>query len=116
MIEVYSWIYNFGKELIVEAGKFIETRMTQEFKVDRKSNPNDLVTDVDKETQFFTLKYWNVFRSTVLSEKKDTVKINDTKGVIWIVDPIDGTLNLCIRERILQYLSVYLSTENHIAA
>ena len=27
-------IYNFGKELIVEAGKFIETRMTQEFKVD----------------------------------------------------------------------------------
>lgn len=88
-------IYNFGKELIVEAGKFIETRMTQEFKVDSKSNPNDLVTDVDKETeQFLYTKILERFpEHRIIGEEGHGENINDTEGVIWIVDPIDGTLN-----------------------
>lgn len=88
-------IYNFGKELIVEAGKFIETRMTQEFQVDSKSNPNDLVTDVDKETE--QLLYTRILERfpehRIIGEEGHGENIKDTDGVIWIVDPIDGTLN-----------------------
>ena len=88
-------IYNFGKELIVEAGKFIEMRMTQEFEVDSKSNPNDLVTDVDRETeQFLYTKILERFPDhLIIGEEGHGQNIKDTKGVIWIVDPIDGTLN-----------------------
>lgn len=88
-------IYNFSKELIVEAGKFIETRMTQEFQVDSKSNPNDLVTDVDKETE--QLLYTRILERfpehRIIGEEGHGENIKDTDGVIWIVDPIDGTLN-----------------------
>lgn len=88
-------IYNFGKELIVEAGKFIEKRMTQEFQVDSKSNPDDLVTDVDRETeQFLYTKILERFPDhRILGEEGQGQDIKDTKGVLWIVDPIDGTLN-----------------------
>src|SRR5690625_4859404 len=88
-------IYNFGKELIVEAGKFIEKRMTQEFQVDSKSNPDDLVTDVDRETeQFLYTKILERFpEHRILGEEGHGMDIKDTKGVLWIVDPIDGTLN-----------------------
>lgn len=88
-------IYNFGKELIVEAGKFIETRMTHEFQVNSKSNPNDLVTDVDKETE--QLLYTRILERfpdhRIIGEEGHGEDIKDTKGVLWIVDPIDGTLN-----------------------
>lgn len=88
-------IYNFGKELIVKAGQFVETRMTKEFKVDSKSNPNDLVTDVDKETeQFLYTEIQEKFPDhRIIGEEGHGENITDTKGVIWIVDPIDGTLN-----------------------
>ena len=88
-------IYNFGKELIVEAGRFIETRMTQNFQIDSKSNPNDLVTDVDKETeQFLYARILERFpEHRIIGEEGHGENISDTDGVIWIVDPIDGTLN-----------------------
>src|SRR5699024_7660325 len=52
--EVYFMeIYKFAQEAILEAGKFIRKRMTEEFNINSKQNPNDLVTDVDKETESF---------------------------------------------------------------
>ncbi len=46
-------IYNFGQTLIKDAGQFIRNRMTEAFTIDKKTNPNDLVTDVDQETEKF---------------------------------------------------------------
>lgn len=88
-------IYNFGKDLIVEAGSFIEKRMLESFHIDSKSNPNDLVTDVDKETETFIYnKITEQFPDhRIVGEEGHGGNIHDDKGVIWIVDPIDGTLN-----------------------
>lgn len=88
-------IYEFGKELISEAGDFIRGRMLEDFRVDAKLNPNDLVTDVDHETEAFIyeriLEHWPEHR--IIGEEGHGTDVEDTRGVLWIVDPIDGTLN-----------------------
>ncbi|WP_411843966.1 inositol monophosphatase family protein [Salinicoccus sp. HZC-1] len=88
-------IYEFGKHLINDAGAFVRKRMLQDFKIDAKMDPNDLVTDVDHETEAFIYdrileKYPN---HRIIGEEGHGTDINDTEGVLWIVDPIDGTLN-----------------------
>jgi len=88
-------IYEFGKELINEAGDFIRKRMLEDFRVDAKLNPNDLVTDVDHETEAFIydriLERWPDHR--IIGEEGHGTDVEDTCGILWIVDPIDGTLN-----------------------
>ena len=94
--EVYFMeIYKFAQETILEAGKFIRQRMTEEFNIDSKQNPNDLVTDVDKETEVFLNnrieeRYPD---HKIVGEEGHGRDITNTEGVLWIVDPIDGTLN-----------------------
>lgn len=88
-------IYEFGKHLINDAGAFIRKRMLQDFKVDSKLNPNDLVTDVDHETEAFI--YERILERypdhRIIGEEGHGTDVEDTDGVLWIVDPIDGTLN-----------------------
>lgn len=88
-------IYKFAQETILEAGRFIRRRMTEEFNINSKQNPNDLVTDVDKETESFLndtiQKRYPEHR--IVGEEGHGRDITDTEGVLWIVDPIDGTLN-----------------------
>lgn len=88
-------IYKFAQETILDAGKFIRQRMTEEFNINSKQNPNDLVTDVDKETEaFLNNKIEERYpEHRILGEEGHGRDITDTEGVLWIVDPIDGTLN-----------------------
>lgn len=94
--EVYFMeIYKFAQEAILEAGKFIRKRMTEEFNINSKQNPNDLVTDVDKETEsFLNNKIKEGYpEHRIVGEEGHGRDITDTDGVLWIIDPIDGTLN-----------------------
>lgn len=94
--EVYFMeIYKFAQETVLEAGEFIRRRMNEEFSINSKQNPNDLVTDVDKETEdFLNNRIKERYpEHRILGEEGHGRDITDTGGVIWIVDPIDGTLN-----------------------
>lgn len=88
-------IYNFAYELIKEAGKNIRNAIDDEIQIETKSNPNDLVTNIDKETENWLFE--NILKKypehKILGEEGHGRDIEDTDGVIWIVDPIDGTLN-----------------------
>lgn len=88
-------IYKFAQEAITDAGEFIRQRMTEDFNIDSKLNPNDLVTDVDKETEQFLFKKIEERYPghKILGEEGQGADIEDTDGVLWIIDPIDGTLN-----------------------
>ena len=44
-------VYEFAKSLILEAGINVKKIMKQDIKIETKSNPNDLVTNVDKATE-----------------------------------------------------------------
>ena len=48
-------LYDFARGLILEAGNKVRLMMQEELDIKTKSNPNDLVTNVDKATENLSL-------------------------------------------------------------
>ena len=44
-------LYEFAQGLILEAGNKVRIMMKEDLSIETKSNPNDLVTNVDKATE-----------------------------------------------------------------
>lgn len=88
-------LFNQAKQWILEAGKIIREKIDDPMIIDTKSNVNDLVTTMDKETeQFFAYKIKEQYPDHLLfGEEGYGDEIKSLDGTIWIVDPIDGTMN-----------------------
>jgi myo-inositol-1(or 4)-monophosphatase len=86
---------------IKEAGERIRIALMKEVTINTKSNRNDLVTNVDKETEAFLIKkIKEVYPDhRVLGEEGYGDKLDELSGIVWIVDPIDGTTNFVHQER-----------------
>lgn len=84
-----------------EAGERIRFALKEQLDISTKADKNDLVTNVDKETeQFFIEKIRNTYPGhRILGEEGFGDKIESTDGVIWIIDPIDGTMNFVHQKR-----------------
>ena len=75
------------------AGMLIKERINGKFSVEKKSGPNDLVTEVDKASEALIM---NIIRENfpdhfILSEEIGEIKMDSSYK--WIIDPIDGTVN-----------------------
>lgn len=94
-------INTYATKWIKEAGERIKDSFTRELVVETKSNKNDLVTEVDKATEeFFLLKIKKAFpEHRILGEEGIGASIKDLKGIVWIIDPIDGTMNFVHMQR-----------------
>lgn len=88
-------IYDQAKNWVLEAGERIRTKMHNPMVIETKSSPNDLVTEMDQETErFFAEKIRETYpEHRVLGEEGFGDEVNDLNGTVWIVDPIDGTMN-----------------------
>lgn len=88
-------IYEDAKRWIREAGSDIISSFKTSFNINTKSNPNDLVTDIDKRTeQFFIEKINKTYPDhRIMGEEGFGDEVEDLSGVIWFLDPIDGTMN-----------------------
>lgn len=76
-----------------EAGMLIKEKINGKFSVEKKSGPNDLVTEVDKASEALIM---NIIRESfpdhfILSEEIGEIKMDSSYK--WIIDPIDGTVN-----------------------
>lgn len=76
-------------------------RMQESYQVDMKSSYKDLVTTVDKENEQFLDQQLRRLdpASRILSEEGFGDQVQDTKGHLWIVDPLDGTMNFVMQHR-----------------
>ncbi|UEX89452.1 inositol monophosphatase family protein [Staphylococcus ratti] len=88
-------LYDFAKNLVLEAGNNIRKWMHEDLEIVAKSNPNDLVTNVDKAVETFIVnqieaQYPN---HKIIGEEGHGHHIDSTEGIVWVIDPIDGTLN-----------------------
>ncbi len=94
-------LFKDAKEWVLEAGKIIREKIDDPMIVDTKSNANDLVTTMDKETeQFFAYKIKEKYPDHLLfGEEGYGDQIDSLEGTIWIVDPIDGTMNFVHQKR-----------------
>ncbi|WP_067725776.1 inositol monophosphatase family protein [Oceanobacillus damuensis] len=94
-------LYNHAIEWVHEAGNIIRDKMNDPLDIQTKSNANDLVTKLDKETeQFFVGKIKKTYRDHfVLGEEGYGDDLSSLAGTVWIIDPIDGTMNFVHQKR-----------------
>lgn len=91
----YSELLHIVKEWVEEAGEAIRVSMDKPLNIETKSNVNDLVTEMDYQTEaFFKEKIAAHYPDhEMLGEEGTGESLHSTKGVLWIIDPIDGTTN-----------------------
>ncbi|MEN1967015.1 inositol monophosphatase family protein [Lentibacillus sp. N15] len=94
-------IFKQARAWIYQAGKTIRERINDPLIIHTKSNPNDLVTQMDKETeQFFASSIREAFPDhLLLSEEGYGDELTSLDGIVWIIDPIDGTMNFVHQKR-----------------
>ncbi|WP_033541652.1 inositol monophosphatase family protein [Planococcus sp. CAU13] len=89
------------KSLIKEAGHKIRNSFLSDISIESKSDANDLVTNIDKEIeQFFIARIKRDYpEHRIFGEEGFGDDIQDTDGIIWLLDPIDGTMNFIHQKR-----------------
>ncbi|RSD28166.1 inositol monophosphatase family protein [Mesobacillus subterraneus] len=94
-------IYTYAMEWTKEAGENIRASFPKTLNVTSKSNPNDLVTDIDKGTeQYFIEKIKGKYPDhRIMGEEGYGDEVTGLSGVVWIIDPIDGTMNFVHQQR-----------------
>lgn len=80
---------------ILEAGEIIRNSHGDSIQVEQKSNRNDLVTELDKQTEKTIISHIQQHfpGERIFAEESDNKAVQDLSGIVWIIDPIDGTLN-----------------------
>ena len=83
------------RKWIVDASEKLKEFMTKELIVEEKTNAHDLVTNVDKSIEEFLVgKIHEEFpNEKIISEEGFGDTVSDLDGIVWFVDPIDGTTN-----------------------
>ena len=94
-------IDRYAKSLIKEAGHRIRVSFYTEIDVETKSSASDLVTNIDREIeQFFITRIRKDFPDhRVMGEEGFGDTIESLEGVVWFLDPIDGTMNFVHQRR-----------------
>ncbi|MEK4148536.1 inositol monophosphatase family protein [Robertmurraya sp. FSL W8-0741] len=94
-------IFASASSWIKEAGERIKESFKTTLNIETKSNANDLVTNIDKETErFFITKIKERYPAhKVLGEEGNGDTLKELSGVVWIIDPIDGTMNFVHQQR-----------------
>ncbi|QPC46202.1 inositol monophosphatase family protein [Mangrovibacillus cuniculi] len=97
----WSMVDQLVQKWLVEARGRILTSLQQRLTIESKSNANDLVTNIDRETeQFFIEKVKDHFPNhRLLGEEGFGDDVQTLEGIVWIVDPIDGTMNFVHQQR-----------------
>ncbi|MBC1377248.1 inositol monophosphatase family protein [Listeria innocua] len=86
---------------IMEAAAKIKQSFKETLDIDIKSGRNDLVTNMDKETEAFFVKQIKEHfpNHRLFGEEGMSDDVTDLNGIVWILDPIDGTLNFVEQQR-----------------
>lgn len=94
-------IYQYAQHAIKEAGQRVRNALKNELTIETKSNPNDLVTNIDKETErfFIDMIHADFPNHSILGEEGQGDDLESLEGIVWIIDPIDGTVNFVHQNR-----------------
>ena len=74
--------------------QFILEQMQKHYAVGQKTGRRDLVTSLDKENQQRIIAFLEPLLqpAKILAEETEH-QITDSTGLVWVIDPIDGTMN-----------------------
>lgn len=90
--------YAFAKQIIREAGQFIKSKMTRQLDIQVKTQSDDLVTNVDQDTQQFLIeRIKSSYPDDAILAEENDVRHPINQGNVWVIDPIDGTVNFIVQ-------------------
>ena len=103
MTETIDWhlVCEQVQEWVIEAGEALKKAVKGHLNIETKSSPDDLVTNMDKQTeQYFIEKVRGLYpEHRIVSEEGFGDKVEHTEGILWFIDPIDGTMNFVHQKR-----------------
>ena len=112
-------IDDFLVELLTQVGENLREDSIKKMSVGTKKNRNDLVTNFDKKTEkFINSKIKAAYPdATIVSEEGYGDLVKDMSGLVFFVDPIDGTMNFVKRgDDFASMIGVYIDGEPLIGA
>ena len=91
----------YAKALIKEAGRKIRHSFASELSIESKADANDLVTNMDKEIEQFFIQHirQDYPNHRILGEEGFGDTLTSLEGYVWMLDPIDGTMNFIHQQR-----------------
>lgn len=90
------------KDWLRKAREIILDSFNLSLDVETKSGPTDLVTNVDKEVErFYIQQIQNAYpEAKILGEETSKIHpLTNMEGLVFILDPIDGTMNFVKQKR-----------------
>jgi myo-inositol-1(or 4)-monophosphatase len=119
MREQSQEIDNFLVKLLTKVGQDLSQDVKKAKNVDTKSGPNDLVTNFDKSTEKSVVEIIkdNYPDATVVSEEGYGDVVDHMDGLVFFVDPIDGTMNFVkCHDSFASMVGVYLDGKPLVGA
>ncbi|MEM5608410.1 inositol monophosphatase family protein [Bacillus toyonensis] len=112
MQEVWKDIDAHAKRWIRDAGERLMASLKQALIIEMKSNAADLVTNMDREIEQYLIgKIKETFPThNILGEEGYGDEITSSDGVVWLIDPIDGTMNFVHQKEISQFQLEFMRT------
>lgn len=74
----------------------LRNSLNDDIEVNEKKDAADLVTEMDEATELFFVENIKEFypdHRIIGEEGVSDIPVTDTHGIVWVIDPIDGTLN-----------------------
>src|SRR5699024_10316166 len=89
------------KQWIREAADYIRESFTKDLSIGSKDGPDDLVTNIDQNTEQLFINHIHASypEHYILGEEGHGHDLDSLAGVVWIIDPIDGTMNFVHQKR-----------------
>ena len=83
-----------------EAARMIHEAPTKKLTIDEKTNRKDLVTNMDREIQSFLIDQVHLYNpeAKILAEEEGYNELENLDGQVFVIDPIDGTLNFVLEQ------------------
>lgn len=94
-------IYGYAKTWILQAGEIIRNKIDEPRVISTKSNRNDLVTEMDKQIEEYLVGKikTNFPNHRIIGEEGYGDELESLEGTVWIIDPIDGTMNFVHQQK-----------------
>jgi len=113
--EIDSFLVN----LLEQVGESLRNDSIKKKSIDTKKNRNDLVTNFDKKTEkFINSEIKKSYpEATIVSEEGYGDLVKDMSGLVFFVDPIDGTMNFVKRgDDFASMIGAYIDGEPLVGA
>ncbi|KIS03069.1 inositol monophosphatase family protein [Paucilactobacillus wasatchensis] len=90
--KIQALMWQMRKETLV--------KMQQPFSIDEKSGRKDLVTTIDKSNEQTIISKIRELDPTaqILGEEGFGDQVNQINGRVWLIDPLDGTMNFVMQQ------------------